>query len=63
MNKEVFNGKIRPSNGERVIYYFEPFEQWYVGNYDSESDSVFGKNGFSTWRPEVKYWMKDDINE
>lgn len=55
--KPVYAGKDRPTEGQRVIYYFEPFEQWYVGTYSEIEDSVYGKNGFSTWLPEVTKWM------
>jgi hypothetical protein len=55
--KAVYDGNDRPSDQQRVLYYFEPFEQWYVGVYHTEDDSVTGKNGFSTWQPEVTKWM------
>lgn len=55
--KDIFDGTVRPEDKQRVLYYFEPFEQWYVGIYEAETDSVYGKSGFSTWRPEVTRWM------
>ena len=55
--KPVYAGKDRPADGQRVIYYFEPFEQWYVGKYTASDDSVIGRNGFSSWLPEVTKWM------
>lgn len=55
--KDVFHYSDRPKHGRRVIYYFEPFDQWYVGEYNSEHDSVFGKSDFTTWVPEVTMWM------
>lgn len=60
--KQVNHYSDRPSHGQRVLYYFEPFERWYVGEYDAENDSVFGKSGFTTWVPEVTMWM-DGGNE
>lgn len=59
--KEVFSGETRPTDGQRVLYYFEPFEQWYVGVYQADSDFVHGVAGFSTWLPEVTKWM-DGVN-
>ena len=47
----------RPEEGQKIFYYFEPFESYHVGKYDSESDSVYGKSGFTTVIPEVPYWM------
>ena len=47
----------RPEEGQEIFYYFEPFESYHVGKYDSESDSVYGKSGFTTVIPEVPYWM------
>lgn len=55
--KAVFDGNDRPIDQQRVLYYFEPFEQWYVGVYHADEDMVVGKNGFSTWLPEVTKWM------
>jgi len=47
----------RPEEGQEIFYYFEPFESYHAGKYDSESDSVCGKSGFTTVIPEVPYWM------
>ena len=47
----------RPDHGQNIFYYFEPFGTYHVGQYDSESDSVHGKSGFTTVIPEVPYWM------
>jgi hypothetical protein len=47
----------RPQEGQKIFYYFEPFESFHVGTYDAESDSVYGKSGFTTVIPEVPYWM------
>lgn len=55
--KEVYAATSRPRPGQRVMYLFEPFNQWYVGMYDADADSVFGKNGFTSWEPEVLRWM------
>jgi len=59
--KNVYAAQDRPTHGQRVLYYFEPFEQWYVGAYDADNDSVFGKSGFTSWLPEVTKWM-DGVN-
>lgn len=59
-SKDIYPASTRPTHGQRVIYYFEPFEKWYIGEYCSETDSVFGKWGFTTWLPEVTKWMTDD---
>lgn len=61
--KLVFDSDEYPENGEYVIYYFEPFERWYVGTFEKEGDfgpMIRGKNGFSTWHPEVTMWMKGE---
>lgn len=61
--KEVFDSYTYPENGEYVIYYFEPFERWYLGKFEKEGEfgpMVFGKAGFTTWHPEVTKWMKGE---
>lgn len=55
--KEIYSGEQRPTDKQRVLYYFEPFEQWYVGVYHAEDDAIVGKAGFSSWQPEVTKWM------
>lgn len=47
----------RPKDGEKIFYYFEPFESFHVGTYEASSDSVYGKSGFTSMVPEVPYWM------
>lgn len=59
-SKEVYPAEKRPVDGQSVIYYFEPFSKWYIGTYEEETDSVFGKWGFTTWYPEVLFWMTVD---
>jgi hypothetical protein len=48
----------RPQDNEKIFYYFEPFGSFHVGNYDSESDSVYNKSGFTSMVPEVPYWIE-----
>lgn len=61
-HKEVFDSYTYPEDGEYVIYYFEPFGRWYTGTfeYNGADNGVSGRNGFSTWHPEVKKWMKGE---
>lgn len=62
-NKQVFDAYTYPTNGAYVIYYFEPFERWYVGTFEQEGEfgpMIFGKAGFSTWHPEVTKWMEGE---
>ena len=47
----------RPEDNQEVVYLFEPFNSWYLGVYDAENDSVYGKSGFTTWLPEVIAWF------
>lgn len=47
----------RPQNDELVVYLFEPFNAWFIGTYDAETDSVGGSHGFTTWVPEVAAWF------
>ena len=47
----------RPEDGQEVVYFFEPFGTIHIGEYEAESDSVFGKSGFTTVIPEVPFWM------
>lgn len=58
--KEVYPSSKRPVEGQSVIYFFEPFNKWYIGTYYAETDSVEGKWGFTTWVPEVTKWMTQD---
>jgi hypothetical protein len=52
----------RPVDNQKIVYYFEPFDQIYVGTYEAESDSVFARgSGFTTIEPEVPCWA--DLNE
>lgn len=57
----------RPSDGQFVAYYFEPFSRFYCGTYNSNNDSVYGSHGFTTWKPEVLVWWplppKEQPNE
>lgn len=46
----------RPEDGQHVAYRFEPFGTYHCGVYDSESDSVSGGSGFTSWIPEVTQW-------
>lgn len=46
----------RPRDGEHVVYRFEPFGTYHCGVYDSETDSVAGGSGFTSWAPEVTQW-------
>lgn len=57
ISKPVHLAEQRPTDGQNVIYYFEPFNRWYVGTYTTEDDTVSGKHGFTTWLPEVTMWM------
>jgi hypothetical protein len=47
----------RPTDGQFVAYYFEPFSAVYFGTYEAESDSVLGRAGFTTMTPEVPLWF------
>lgn len=49
-------GYQRPADGQFVCYHFEPFDRYYCGLYQSETDSVSGKHGFTSWEPEVLRW-------
>lgn len=60
ITKEVFYGEKRPHDQEKVIYFFEPFNTWFVGIYHQEGDSVSSRSGFTTWQPEVTMWMKNE---
>jgi len=51
------NPNIRPFDRQHVAYRFEPFQSYYCGTYDSETDSVAGKHGFTSWLPEVTEWF------
>ena len=57
-----------PKNGDKVLYFFEPFNAWYIGTvieYDlivgeinyGNTLSVCGRNGFTSWYPEVTKWL------
>lgn len=59
-NKPVFPASTLPEEGERVIYFFSPFQRWYIGTYSD--NFVSGANGFTTWFPEVTMWMKGEEN-
>lgn len=48
---------LRPSDGQHIAYRFEPFEGYHCGTYDAETDSVFGKSGFTSWTPEITQWF------
>src|SRR5574343_35855 len=58
----IYPGTTRPSEGQRVNYFFEPFGKWYSGTY--HMGSVSGSSGFTSWLPEVLFWSanysKDD---
>lgn len=47
----------RPADGQKIIYFFEPFGGIHIGTYDQVSDSVGGRSGFTTVIPEVPFWM------
>lgn len=57
MYKEIHKSDNYPKDGQHVLYYFEPFDRWYVGIFDEESMSVGGRHGWTTWHHEVLYWM------
>ena len=61
-SKEIFDARTYPEDGEYVIYYFKPFARWYTGifKFNGADNSVSGKNGFSSWHPEVSMWMKGE---
>lgn len=67
--KDVFDSSVYPKDGERVLYYFEPFERWYVGKFSADKGTdifgpmISGEAGFSTWHPEVTMWMKGEKDE
>ena len=48
--------ELRPNDGDLVAYLFQPFNGYYCGWYDAETDSVCGKSGFTSWVPEVTAW-------
>ena len=52
----------RPEDGQKIIYFFEPFGSLNIGTYISDSDSVYGKSGFTSMCPEVPCWASyDDV--
>ena len=60
----------RPKDGQRIVYWFEPFNTAAIGTYhsglpsDPESfDTVSGRNGFTTVDPECPWWMPTPTDE
>lgn len=60
MIKWISTKEQRPKDGQKIVYYFEPFRSTFVGKYDKESDSVFSRAGFTTMEPEVPCWIDHD---
>ena len=61
--KEVFDSNTYPEDGEYIIYYFEPFKMWNVGEFYKDrcgESMVFGRSGFTSWHPEVTKGMKGE---
>lgn len=47
----------KPEDGEIIAYYFQPFNEWFIGTHFAISKIVFGKNGMAGY-PEIPYWIR-----